>query len=257
MFKRIGLAGLSLFLSMNGYASDAIFDMELPIVWSSIITLSGGAAWANAGQNQYLYPNFLYPNVARPIDYFNYNSPTSVLASGEIFFGLQRIIYPGLLGELGIGLAAASDVNVTGSINVNGVPNANFFEYQVNHGRAELKGRLVSEYYRLAQPYISGSFGAGFNHSHAYVPTTINPVLFPPNWFTDSTNIAFSYTLGIGIQTKINPNWQVAVGYEFADWGKNYLGQDDASLIPGPAFYGPGLTHLYTNEVLLSLSYLF
>lgn len=45
----------------------------------------------------------------------------------------------------------------------------------------------------------------------------------------------------------------MGVGYEFADWGKNYLGGDPGTALP----QGPGMPHLYTNELLFSLSYLF
>ena len=258
MFRKLWVMGFSVLLHMNAHASDMVFGTdELPLVWSSIITLSGGPAWASPAQNQYLYPNA--PPVANPtlpplvIDYFNYNSPTGILATGEIFFGLQHIIPPGfLIGELGIGLAGATDALATGVIDINGVPAANTFSYKVDHGRVELKGKLIGAWYKQVQPYISGSFGAGFNNSHAYVPTTINMDLFPPAFFASNTNIAFSYTLGAGVQTKLTPHWQVGVGYEFADWGKNFLGADPVTLLNGP-----GLTHLYTNELLFSLSYLF
>jgi hypothetical protein len=253
MFKKIGIAGLSIFLSMGAYAGDSVFGTaygtELPLIWSSIITVSGGPAWGSPGQNQYLYP-FESPPF---IDYFHYNSTNGILATGEIFFGLQRIVQPGIIGELGIGLAGATDAKASGEVDVDGVLNVNSYDYKVDHGRVEFKGRLISNYFQLAQPYISASIGAGFNNTHAYVPVTVDPFLYPPSWFEDKTNIAFSYTLGLGIQTSINPNWQVGVGYEFADWGKNYLGVDTSFFLNN----GPGLTHLYTNELLFSVSYLF
>ena len=49
----------------------------------------------------------------------------------------------------------------------------------------------------------------------------------------------------------INPNWQVGVGYQFADLGKSHLN--------GDGFYlnqGLKLMHFYTNEALLSISYM-
>ena len=256
MFKKIGITLLSLFFSMSAYSIDTIFDENLPLVWSSIITISGGPAWAGPGQNQYLYPRvppFLNPNLPPLIvENFIYDSPTGILATGEIFFGLQRVVYPGVLAELGIGLAGATDAKATGVVDINGNVAVNAFDYKVDHGRAEIKGRLIGINFHPVQPYISGSFGAGFNNSHAYVPTTVNPILFPPFWFASNTNIAFSYTLGAGVQTRLTPNWQVGIGYEFADWGKNFLGPD-----PIIQLNGPGLTHLYTHELLMSLSYLF
>lgn len=254
MLKKIWIAGLSTLFSMNVYALDSFYTEVLPIVWSPIITVSAGPAWAAPGQDQYLYPPNTTPYPVL-IDHFQYNSNMGVLASGEIFFGLQHLIRPWLIGELGIGLAGASDAKAIGVIDVNGAPSANSFAYKVDHGRVELKGKLIDNCYALAQPYISGGFGAGFNNSHAYVPDTVNALLYPPNWFPSNTNIAFSYTLGLGVQTKLNSHWQVGIGYEFADWGKNFLEADPIAL--PTLFYGPGLTHLYTHELLFSLSYLF
>jgi hypothetical protein len=253
MLNKIGIIGFCAFFSMNINAMDLLYDEELPMVWSSIITLSAGPAWAAPGQNQFLYPN---PVINTPIplvlEEYRYNSRSGILASGEIFFGLQHLIQPMITGELGIGLAGATGAKATGVINVNGVAGVNSFAYKVVHGRAELKGKLISNYFLKVQPYISGSFGAGFNSSHAYVPDTVSYSLYSPNWFVSSSNIAFAYTLGLGVQTKINRNWQVGIGYEIADWGKSYLGPD-----PTTRLNGPGLTHLYVSELLLSLSYLF
>lgn len=253
MFKKIWIITLSAFLSTAVSAGDAIFGTaygtELPLIWSSIVTLSGGAAWANPGQNQYFYPELPPPF----IEQYRYNSPTGILASAEIFFGLQRIIYPGIIGELGIGLAGTSDIEATGVVDVGGIPNVNDYSYKVNHGRVEFKGKLISNYFNPVQPYISGSLGAGFNNSHAYVPTTINPILYPTSWFAANTSMGFAYTVGLGLQTKLNPSWQVGVGYEFADLGKNGLGPDTSFIVNKTL----QLTHLYTHEVLFSLSYLF
>lgn len=247
MLKKVITTGLSTLLAFSAFASDLVFDTEVPLIWQPVITLSGGPAWTTPGQNQYIYPVLPFSQ----INYYQYNSPSSTIATGEIFFGLQRIVYPGITGELGIGLAAASDAQVTGVVTVNGFPNISTYEYKVDHGRAELKGKLLSNLYWL-KPYISGSFGAGWNNSHDFRATTVNPVFFPAPWFANQTNIAFSYTLGIGVQAMLNRNWQVGVGYEFADWGKSATGVDAYTLLPGPF-----LTHLYTNELLFSVSFLF
>ncbi|KTD34608.1 hypothetical protein Lmor_1141 [Legionella moravica] len=247
MLKRIMIAGLGASFSMSVSAAELVYQEEIPVLWSSIITLSGGASWASPGQNQYLYPEPI-PH----FDYYAYNSKTGVMGNAEIFFGLQRMVRPNILGELGLGVAGASDAKVTGTVNVDGVPDFYSFQYKVNHVRVEMKGRLIGNLVQPVQPYISGSFGAGFNNSHGFNSLSVNPYLYPSPWFADSTTIAFSYTLGAGVQLMLNPNWQVAVGYEWGDWGKSYLGDDGNTISKGPR-----LSHLYTNELLFSLSYLF
>lgn len=247
MFKKIMFTGLTTLFAMSAFASEDILGEEVPLVWQSIITLSGGPVWASPGLNQYLYTDPIFP-------YDNYipNSTHDVLGSGEIFFGLQRIFYPGLTGQLGIGLAGAADADLSGTVNVLGVPDLYTYQYKVEHLRAELKGKLIGNSFRVVQPYVSGSIGAAFNNSHDYSSTSVSPILFPSPWYTTNTTTAFTYTLGLGIQAMINPNWQVGVGYEFADWGKSALGVETVNYTQGLT-----LTHLYTNELLFSLSYLF
>lgn len=247
MFKKAMITGIGALVSINAHAYEDVFGQEAPLVWSSIITLSGGPAWSSPGQSQYRYPLLPFPQTT----YYTPISDSPTMTAGEIFFGLQRIIFPGITGELGIGLAGSRYARLLGVVAVNGVPNVSTYEYQVVHGRAEFKGKLIANAYRI-QPYASGSLGAGWNNSHDYRATTIDPVNFPAPWFASQTTISFAYTLGLGIQTLITPHWQVGVGYEFADWGKARLGLDAGSLIPGPS-----LTHLYSNQLLFSLSCLF
>ncbi len=245
MLKKILIAGFSALISISVQADD-VFGEELPLVWSPIVTLSGGPAWTTPGQDLYLYP--VLP--ATQIDHYIYNSPTKTIATGEIFFGLRRIAFPGATAEAGIGLAGATDAKISGSVTVNDVPGFGEYNYSVEHMRVDLKAKLIANCYRL-QPYISGSIGPSWNNSHDFRATSINSAVYTAPWFATRTNIAFAYTLGVGVQAVLNPHWQVGVGYEFADWGKSGLGLDNYTNI-----VGPNLVHLYTNELLFSISYL-
>lgn len=246
MLKKIVLSGVGLLFSITAMASDLLPD-DLPIQWSSIVTFSGGIGWTTAGQNQYLYP-------APPpyYEYYTYNSETSTMGSGELFFGLQRVIYPNIIGQLGLGIAGMSDAEVTGYVTVDGFPDAYSYSYKVNHGRLELKGKLIGYTIQPLQPYVSGSFGVAFNNSHDYRPVQLNPAVPFPLWFDSNVAVAFPYSLGVGVQAMINPNWQLAVGYQFADLGKSFLRGDGVELNTGLR-----LTHFYTNEALVSISYVF
>ncbi|KTD62489.1 outer membrane protein [Legionella shakespearei] len=247
MFKKIILAGVGASFSLSVAAGQSIYDIDLPLAWGSIITLSGGPSWGTAGQNQYLYPSPL------PMyNFYTYNSPTSTMANAEIFFGLQRPILPYMLGELGLGVAGVSDAKVTGTVNVNGFPDLYGYEYKVNHVRIELKGKLIGNTCQPVQPYVSGSLGVGFNNSHDYRNGYIDPNLYLPPWFESNTTVAFAYSLGAGVQTMVSKHWQVGVGYEFADLGKSFLGDDNATLVTGPR-----LTHMYNHQLLFSLSFLY
>lgn len=259
MLKKILLLGSSLVFTTNALAVDVITDEELPLVWSSIITVSGGPSWGTPGQNQYIYPRSgVYTNAFNPNPapyytmYFNYNSPSSTMANGELFFGLQRLVTPAFIGQLGLGVAGVSDAEVTGSVNLNGVPDVYSYKYDVNHFRVELKGKLIACEINPVQPYISGSIGAGFNNAHEFQAVSVNQAVFPAPWFEENTTYAFAYSLGAGVQKSVTKNWQVGVGYEFADLGKSYLGGDGFELARGPL-----LTHFYNHQLLFSLSYLY
>ncbi|MDI1353185.1 MAG: hypothetical protein PSV35_10540 [bacterium] len=255
MFKKIVISSCMAFVAMNACAvdvigSDPIYVLATPLSWGSIITASGGIALASPGQNQYLYP---YPNPY--YEHAMYNSKTRVSGTGEIFFGLQRSVNNAILGELGLGVAAMSDATVTGIIDIVNAGQQYSYSYKVHHARIELKGRLIADnWLRSMQPYLSGSFGVGYNGSHDYEPVVSFVPLYSYPWYASNTALALSYTLGIGVQTKITPHWQVGVGYQFADLGKSYLNNvaNDTTVSEGLR-----MAHLYTNEFLLNVSYAF
>ncbi|HHT0593502.1 TPA: outer membrane protein [Legionella anisa] len=249
MLKKIIVAlGFCGLFTVKVYAVDDPFAPALPLVWSSIITVSGGPAWSHPGSDQYLYP-FPPPQ----FNLYLADSKSDWLGTGELFFGLQHFIgASSFIAQFGLGVAAASDVNFSGTINVNGIPDVYNYHYSVSHVRAEMKGKLIACGFQTLQPYLSGSFGVGWNHAHNWVPATIDPVLFPAFWFETVSTVAFSYTLGFGVQKMLTPNWQIGAGAEFADWGKHHLGDDNLTLSQGPG--GP---HIYTVGALFSLSYMF
>lgn len=251
MFKKVLITGLSAFITCNSFAvgSDEIFPQETPWVWQPVITLSGGPAWTTLGLTQVDYPPAPFPTTS----YFP-NKKSQTIGSGEVFFGLQRVLTPRITGQLGLGAAAAGDARVAGTFLVNGIPASNTFTYQydVNHMRIELKGKLIGNFNKTIQPYISGSFGMGWNQSHGYSETSLDPINFPTVSFLSNTTTAMPYSVGAGLQAMLNQHWQVGVGYEFADLGKSKLGVNGLTLIQGPY-----LDHFYTNELLFSLSYLY
>jgi len=249
MIKKIIIAGLSLFLTTNAIASEEIFSDEIPWVWQSIITLSGGPAWTSPGLDQISYVSEITP--LYPTQHYIPNSGNQTIGAGEIFFGLQRVVSPGITAQLGLGIAGAFDPEISGVIVVENQSNLYTYRYNVEHARLELKGKLIASTYRV-QPYVSGSFGVAMNSSHNWQATSEDPVLFPPMVYGPDSNAAFAYSLGAGIQAMLNAHWQVGVGYEFADLGKSGLAPDELFGFPGIT-----LTHLYTNELLFSISYLY
>ena len=103
----------------------------------------------------------------------------------------------------------------------------------------------------MAHAWISGSLGVGFNSAHGFQNTPlIYEAIVNPN-FASHTQIAFTYTVGAGLQKALKQHWQVGVGYEFADWGQSRLGRAAEQTLNN----GLELNHLYTNGILFNLTY--
>lgn len=236
----------SVCLSATSFAG-TMGPMSMPRAWAPMISLSGGPAWTENGKSQTFY---LQPDVQKT---YAANNNKTTLATGEIFLGLQHPINSMFTGQFGVAFAAASSARLNGDQWEDADPDFNnfYYNYKVNHARIAAKAKLLADFGQVVQPYISGSIGAGFNHAHDF---TINTRLFeeiPAPPFTDHTTTALAYTLGIGVQKAMGTNWQVGIGYEFASWGKSNLGSAPGQT-PNSSLH---LSHLYTNELQLSLSF--
>lgn len=215
--------------------------------WSRVMTLSGGPAWSTSGNSQTF---FLQPDIEKT---YAATRDIRAIAMGEFFVGLQHSVSPNFLGQVGIAVAATSSTRLQGDIWDDADPNLNnfYYSYKIRHTHLALKGKLLADAGQWIQPYITGSLGAGFNRASDF---SMTPKIFeaiPTPAFRDNTTMAFTYTLGIGLQKSLNDNWQFGVGYEFADWGKSKLSRAPGQTVNS----GLHLNHLYTNELQFSLSY--
>ena len=214
---------------------------------SRVATVSVGPAWSSPGKTQTF---FLMPDIEKT--YVPTNG-TSVIGDGELFLGMERSFRAMMRGQLGIAIAGATNVGLSGDIWEDANPNFNnyTYDYNVNHAHVALKAKLIKELEYSFEPYLSGSVGVGFNHAYDF---TITPKIYEevaPPLFQSNTTTAFSYTAGVGLQRRMNPNWIVGLGYEFADWGKSRLAAAPGQTVGS----GLALNHLYTNELQLSLTY--
>jgi len=183
------------------------------------------------------------------------NSNSQTFPSGELFMGWQQpwVSHPSLMTQLGIAVAAAGNVNLNGDIWEDGDPNFDNFNYsyKVQHTHVAIKARLLGYVGSSFEPYISASAGLGFNRAYDFsITPKISQEVAPPP-FHDNTTTTFVYTLGIGIQHPLNNDFQVAIGYEFSDWGHVGLSRADDQTIN----QGVALNHLYAHEIALSLFY--
>lgn len=218
---------------------------------SRFITFNFGPGWSNAGKTQTFS---VQPDIQST--YVKTNN-TRTVAVGEIFAGFEHTLYPEYKGQVGLAVQGASNLDLTGDVLVDSDPDFNnmFYTYSIYHLAFALKGKLISEHdvkqLLSFHPYLSGSVGVGFNKSHKFglnakIFEQVVPPLFQPNTVT-----AFTYTLGVGLQKRITPDWIFGLGYDFADWGKSYL-----AAAPGQTIgRGLALNHIYVNELQFGFTF--
>lgn len=215
-------------------------------VWHSVGTVSVGPVWGHGGTTQTF---FLTPEIEKT--YVAYKS-TGTLVDGELFLGVQRD-YPTFQGQIGLAGVGTSNAKFSGIIWDDADPefDNHVYRYRLQHAHVAVKGKLLADQGYWFIPWVSASIGVGFNTAHAYrdVPTIFEAL--PNPYFHSHTKTAFTYTLGAGVQKPINQNWQVGVGYEFADWGSSQLGRAAGQTLNA----GLGTTHYYTNGVMFNLTY--
>jgi len=212
-----------------------------------IFTFSLGAAGYANGETQTFY---LQPELQKTYDASRNNND---LFQAALFLGLQKEIRPTFYGQIGVTFAATSNGKLVGDIWEDANPNFNnySYQYQLEHAYIGLEGALLKDIPYHLQSYINGSVGVGFNHAHhfAIAPIIFQEVAAPG--FTEASTTAFSYTLGVGIQTPVHTDWTLGLGYEFSDWGKSQLGAAAGQTLNAGLF----LAHFYTNALICRLSY--
>ena len=240
-----------LVLSASLLTANALAGTMGPITqqpdWSWVGTFSAGPVWQNGGTTQTFS---LTPTIEKT---YAANQSTNGLFDGEVFVGLQKTLSQTLQGQLGLAVAATSNASLTGVIWDDADPQfANYtYSYKLQHTHVAVKGKLLADAGYWLTPWISASLGVGFNNAHSFNNTPLIFEAVPNANFSSHTQTSFTYTLGAGVQKALSAHWQVGAGYEFADWGQSALHRAVGQTMGS----GPGLNHLYTNGLLLNLTY--
>lgn len=214
---------------------------------SWIASISAGPAWTSGGKTQTLV---LQPEIMKT---YTANKPHNVVGNGELFLGIQGIINERFAGQLGLAVAATSSANLFGNIWDDAIPEFDNFDYwyKIRHTHLAVKGKMLGNISGFVMPYLSASLGVAWNYAHRFISVPKIFEAIPTPGFTSRTKTSFTYTLGVGLQSLIGQNWQVGVGYEFADWGKSRLGP----VLGQISRYGLRLNHFYTNGLMFNLTY--
>lgn len=216
--------------------------------WDRVITLSGGPAWTNPGQMQQV---MLLPFLSQ---LYVTQSNTQTIGSGEVALSLQHPLKQHIKGQIGLAVAAATSIPLSGEIWQDNDPDFNNFNYayKINHAHIAIRGKLFADYSQFIQPYLSASLGLGFNQAYNYSDTPKLPEVVSEPPFQKNTNTVFVYTLDAGIQRVFYDLWTIGIGYEFADWGKSQL----SGAMNQRVGSGLAVNHIYINQLLISLSFI-
>ncbi|MFC3908272.1 outer membrane protein [Legionella dresdenensis] len=213
-----------------------------------IIGLNTGSSWSYPGKTQTFYST---PETERT---YAAITAKNTLVNAELFLGIQKALTTFLQIQLGLAIAKTEKATLSGNIWDDADPEFNNYSYiyTVRHLYLGVKGKILGNPYLRVKPYVSSSFGFGFNQASNFNNAPLEcGVVAVPN-FRGNTLAQFSYTLGAGLQYDLSKNWQIGLGYEFSDWGKSQLARAPQQTL------GNGLTlhHLYTNGLSFNLTYL-
>lgn len=238
-------------ISVACLADNAIAGMMGPEVQVGKLnwvgTFSIGPVWTNPGSQQTL-------NLTSQIEktYTAYE-PNNTLADGEVFLGIKRDLPYAFFTHVGIAGALTSQAGLSGQIWDDADPTFNnyVYGYHVQHGHVALKAKVFKDINYSVLPWISGSVGVGFNRSNGFYNNPLIVEAIAQNNFGNHTQTSFTYTTGAGLQKIINQNFQVGIGYEFADWGQSRLNPAQGQTIGN----GLSLSHLYTHGLMFNVTY--
>lgn len=220
----------------------------LPFGSSFVGSLALGPDWVSGGRTQTL-------NLGPELDKtYTANQPDNTIANLDIFLGLQKSLTRCLTGQLGVDFATTSEAKLSGNIWDDALPAFNNYTYQykIKHTQLALKGKLLADFGWPVIPWVSVMMGVGFNESFDFSNT---PLLFeavPSPNFSNNTEAAFTYGVGIGVQRKLVKHWQIGVGYEWSDWGRSQLG----SVATAETNQSITLSHFYASAVMLNITFL-
>jgi opacity protein-like surface antigen len=128
------------------------------------------------------------------------------------------------------------------------------YGYNVITREVLVEGKLLTNWRQRYYPYVSLGVGEAFNNVSGYQISTPSLLTKTP-LYSAARNHSFAYRLGIGMDVELIPHVRMGLGYRFSDLGKINLGTALLNSLPINGILKQ--THLYTNELLGQMSYIF
>ncbi|VEB33501.1 outer membrane protein [Legionella cherrii] len=252
-------------LSLSSLASAGSMGLTAPAQgFHPVVTLFGGVAGLDVKTNS--TQSFSGTDDEQFIYFSKKHNQTTGFVGG--FLGTEyQLPHPGLFLQAGIEYDYFGNVRIKG-LNAVGIEpdTSTFYNYswriQTQQVLAVAKLFTTTELTLGAPhqffPYLSVGLGAAFNNANEFSATTeeTGSINITPT-FNDHTQSAFSYTLGIGVDTPINQQMRFGVGYRFSDFGKASLdeGQVVFQQYKAPVPFALSTAHTYANQFMVQLSY--
>lgn len=226
-----------------------------------MISLQGGYASMNAGKK---FQSF----TGVDSDIFTYTNTGSGRNTGFVgaFLGAEYVLpwitYPGIFMQTGVEYNYFGQIGLRG-INTVGVEPATSttYRYRYNFQTQQVLGlvKLLATCHERFYPYAEVGLGAAFNHNGKYnaVTSETGSINLTPT-FNNQDNTQFSYNLGVGVDTQVNNNIRVGLGYRYSNFGSSSFGKGFVSFntYQAPVSFSIGSSHAYANQLLARISYL-
>ena len=237
---------ICLLLSVN---SDALSMQDL----FPVIALDAGVSTSfDVGTSQ----NF--PATDTNSQFYDYAANTSRQSVGlaGIFLGFESRTPTPWLIQTGVSYHQSNAFTAQGTL-TQGLDTASQDTYNYQYDILVRQLLLESKWlYTMNQyhPYVLAAAGVAFNTASNYT-TTVPADINLTSDYQNHTSTSFSYALGFGLDTELSDHVRLGLGYRFTDLGRAQLGNATYNAIPVTG--GLGQTHLYAQQLLAQVSYIF
>jgi opacity protein-like surface antigen len=226
----------------------------------SVVSLQGGYASINVGGNTQRY-------TGSDADEFTYTNSRSGKNTGFIgvFLGAEHdlplISRPGFFMQTGVEYNYFGHTRVKGINTVGVAPQTSTtYNYNYNFQTQQVLGtlKIFATTYERFYPYGEVGLGAAFNHAGEYsaFTTEVGSLNLTPGFSNQSTT-QFSYSLGLGVDTQVNKNIRVGLGYRYSNFGSSSLGNGSVTFnnYQSPLSFALGQANTYANQLMARISY--
>jgi len=223
------------------------YPFYIPNFAYPVLSLSGGVTFStDVGKTQTIIDPVTLTTVLYKA---NHRGQTKAIYGG--FAGSELYLWPAWHMQLGVGYHQPIAYKARGIVIPGGViiPGDDSYIYTIRSHQLLMEGKFLYNCMGRFHPYIAAGIGIAFNDAVNYRINTFD------NQFDDHSNTSFSYIVGAGLDFDLAPHWRIGAGYRYSDFGRTDLGDGTFSSVDTSTKLSQ--THLYANEAIAELSYIF